>query len=153
MPGHRSIAWLVCAPLLLLATAGCLGGDESSATQATTDTEASTGSSGGTGGTTTVPQRGVLLTVTGAVGLVFGEQAFEVGVDDAEAVLVVSPGQTTPMQRGTTVRVTGVVEEFDLYELRKRGAELNSRRMQGFEGRSALIAIDVQALSGDGAVG
>ena len=138
---HLSAArtwWVRLAAVIALAVtvAGCAGGDDAEVEQAVSEA-------------TVDPEHGVLLTVTGAVGLVFGEQAFEVGVESEQNVLVVSPEHQVPVARGVTVRVTGVVEDFDLDAMEERGAELDEDRMRGFEGRSALIAVEVEVTSPD----
>lgn len=139
MPRPFDVAAASCTVLLALGACASSGGEPpaSQTVEVGTDRE-DDGAAASTAGT------GVLLTVTGAVGLVFGEHAFELGVHGAGSVLVISPDTPVTAPRGSAVRVTGVVEPLRLQSLLDRGVDLDVRRLRPFEGSPALIATFVE---------
>lgn len=139
MPRPLDAATASCA-ILLLALGACATAEDQAPEAQTVDVapdreDEETASAAGAG---------VLLTVTGAVGLVFGDHAFELGVHEAGSVLVISPDVPVTAPRGTSVRVTGVVEPLRLRTLLDRGVDVDVRRLRPFEGSSALIATLVE---------
>lgn len=133
------VATASCTVLLLALGACATSGGEPPASQ----TVESSGDRG-EGRAASTAGRGVLLTVTGSVGLVFGDHAFELGVHGAGSVLVISPDVPVTAPRGSSVRVTGVVEPLRLRTLLDRGVDLDVRRLRPFEGSPALIATLVE---------
>lgn len=144
-PLSRSRTWtLVCFGVALAALGSCAQGDDSGTADrgAPADLQAPTTAAGA--------EPGILLTVTGSVGLVFGDHAFEVGVREGDAVLVVLLERPFPTQRGVSVRVTGVVEPLRVRVLEARGLRDEAARLAPLEGRDALMASVVETPDGGG---